>query len=447
MAINARAGGRSGTRDTQAVAAAPPSHYKQESAGGTFASLGISAYRILWLGTLFSFLGMQMQMIARGYLAYELTGKNTALGGVMIAFGIPQLLFGLHGGVVADRFAKRSVLIVWQMAIALASLAMAVVIETGHVQYWMLLATGVVTGLSFAFIGPARQAFIGDLVPPNMLGNAIVLQQANMNGTRVFGPALAGAMIATPMIGIAGVYLVTTIGFVIATVTMLWLPKGLPNANARRRSPTQDTLDGLRFTWRTKPVLILVSMSFFVVMLGFPYQGFLASVAKSEFGQGATGLGWMSSVAAVGALAATLWAASLTASKRVWQIQTVAGIIFGASLVAFAASPNFVTGLATIFVIGAAASAFQALNNALTMMLTERAYYGRIQAIMSMSWSMFGIISLPLGIVADIIGIRETLAIMGVLSVISIIVLQVVARMMGLGSTGRAPRDAEPSAA
>ena len=162
----------------------------------TFQALAVPRYRILWWGTLFSFLGMQMQMIARGYLAYDLTNSNTALGGVMIAFGVPQLVFGLWGGVVADRMAKRNVLILWQSAIALGSGLMAAAIATDHVAYWMLIATGVLTGTAFAFIGPARQAFIGDLVPAELMGNAIVLQQASMNGTRVFGPALAGVLIA-----------------------------------------------------------------------------------------------------------------------------------------------------------------------------------------------------------------------------------------------------------
>ena len=85
----------------------------------TFYSLDDKQFRILWLGTLFSFLGMQMQVIARGYLAYDLTGKNSALGGVMLAFGVPQLLLGLWGGVLADRLPKRNLLVVCQMVIAI----------------------------------------------------------------------------------------------------------------------------------------------------------------------------------------------------------------------------------------------------------------------------------------------------------------------------------------
>jgi predicted MFS family arabinose efflux permease len=398
-------------------------HSRTPSLRNTFQALQEPRYRLLWWGTVFSFLGMQMQMIARGYLAYDLTGSNTALGGVMIAFGVPQLVFGLWGGVVADRMAKRNVLIFWQAAIALASGLMAVAIATDHLAYWMLIATGVLTGTAFAFIGPARQAFIGDLVPAQMMGNAIVLQQASMNGTRVFGPALAGVLIATPLVGMAGVYALTTLGFIVATVSMVRLPLGRPN-QINRRSAMAETRDGLRYVSRNRPVAILLAMSFFVVALGFPYQGFLASVARDEFHVGATGLGGLSSLAAVGALAATLWVANLTGHRHAWRIQALAGAGFGVSLILFALSPNFVIGLVTILFLGALASAFQSLNNALTMVLAERQYYGRVQALMGVSWSLFGILSLPLGLVADAIGIRATLALMGVATLISVAAMQ-----------------------
>ena len=392
----------------------------------TFEALDIPAYRILWFGTLFSFLGMQMQVIARGYLAYDLTGRNTALGGVMIAFGVPQLLLSLHGGVVADRVAKRKVLIAFQTVLALGSGLMALAIALGVVEYWMLIASGVITGASFAFVGPARQAFIGDLVPDHMLGNAVVLQQANMNGTRVIGPAVAGALIATPLIGMAGVYTLTTIGFIITAVTMFRLPAGEPRPRANRGTAMGDTAELFRYVRRNRPLAILLLTSFMVVMLAFPYQGFLASMTAEEFGRGAGGLGALSSLAAVGALLATLTVASLTGHRYAWRMQVGAGIAFGLALIAFGYAPSFTIGLIVIFFLGAFASAFQSLNNSLSMTITDQRYYGRVQSLMNLSWSLFGIISLPLGIVADQIGIRATLALMGAAAVAAIVVLEVI---------------------
>jgi MFS family permease len=395
----------------------------------TFEAMDVPAYRILWYGTLFSFIGMQMQMVARGYLAFDLTRSNTALGGVMIAFGVPQLLLSLYGGAVADRMAKRNVIVFWQSMIAVSSALMAAAIFAGMVQYWMLIVTSVITGTSFAFIGPARQAFIGDLVPPRIMGNAIVLQQANMNGTRVVGPALAGTLIAIPLIGMGGVYALTTIGFVISVVTMFKLPHGRPKG-APELSALQATREGISYVRHNQPVAILLLMSFMVVMLGFPYQGFLASITRDEFGRGAAGLGILSSATAIGALIATLAVATLTAHRYVWQMQALAGIAFGMALIGFGAAPSFGTGLVIALVVGATASAFQSLNSALSMTLTEPRYFGRVQALLGLSWSLFGIISLPLGILADAIGIRSTLMLMGLLSILSVAVFWVLGRLI-----------------
>ena len=395
-----------------------------------FRALRVPRYRILWFGTLFSFLGLQMQVVARGYLAFDLTGSNTALGGVMIAFGVPRLLFALWGGVVADRMAKRNVLLLWQSALALGSGLLTLAIATERVEYWMLLAMAVLTGVAFSFITPARQAFIGDLVPDPLVGNATVLQQASMNGTRVFGPALAGLLIAMPLVGMAGVYALTTLGFIVAAANLIFLPPGEPERDTEKSSPGRDLVESLRYVRRDRPIGVLLLMSFGVVALAFPYQAFLASVARGVFDRGSAGLGAMSSLAAVGALVATLAAAWLAGHQRVWRFQTLAGVGFAVALVAFAVAPHFAVALVAIMFVGAFASGFQSLNNGLTMTLTEREYYGRIQALAGITWSLFGIVSLPLGLIADRVGIRTTLALMGVAALVCMLALELAARVL-----------------
>lgn len=390
----------------------------------TFYSLSNDRFRILWFGTLFSFLGMQMQVIARGYLAYDLTGKNSALGAVMLAFGVPQLVLGLWGGVLADRLPKRNLLIFCQSVIAINSLWLAVMIITGAVEFWMLLAAGFVQGAGFAFVGPARQAFIGDLVEPRSIGNAVVLQQLSMNSTRVIGPSLAGAFIGIWFIGIGGVYVLTTVGFIIASVTMLRLPAGLPKHRANRPSPLADMADGVRYVKARPSVALLIITSFIVVMLGFSYQSFLPSVAKDVYGVGASGLGLLSTAGAVGAVAATVVVATYAEHRSAWRFQPVLAISFGLSLMVLGLVPNFVVGLLTMLFVGGLASAFQSLNNALTMSSTESQYQGRVQSISMLSWSLFGIVSLPLGFLADAIGIQETLVFMGAAVVLIVAGLQ-----------------------
>ncbi|MEJ5222560.1 MAG: MFS transporter, partial [Tepidiforma sp.] len=394
----------------------------------TFYALENGQFRLLWIGTLFSFLGMQMQIVARGYLAFELTGKNTALGGVMIAFGVPQLLLGLWGGVLADRLPKRNLLIACQGIIALNSLWVATMIKTGHIEYWMLIAAGVVQGAGFAFIGPARQAFIGDLVGRDSIGNAVVLQQLSMNSTRVIGPSLAGAFIAVAVIGTGGVYLMTTLGFFIAMATMFRLPPGNPKPRAAQVSPLRDLADGVRYVRRRPSLALLILTSFAVIMVGFPYQSFLPSVAVDVYRAGSGGLGLLQSFGAVGAVAATVLVATFAESRRAWFWQPVLAMAFGASLILLGATTSLLVGLAAMVAVGALASGFQGLNNALTMSNTDHEYHGRVQSISMLSWSLFGLFALPIGIVADHIGIRETLMLMGAVVIGSVALLQLMSR-------------------
>ncbi len=369
-----------------------------------------------------------MQIVARGYLAYDLTGKNTALGGVMIAFGVPQLLLGLWGGVLADRLPKRNLLIVCQSIIALNSLWVAMMIKTGHIEYWMLIVAGVVQGAGFAFVGPARQAFIGDLVGRDAIGNAVVLQQLSMNSTRVIGPSLAGAFIAVAFIGTGGVYLLTTIGFFIAAATMFRLPPGNPKPREAPVSPLRDLLDGVRYVRRRPSLALLILTSFAVIMIGFPYQSFLPSVAADVYGAGAGGLGLLQSAGAVGAVAATVAVATFAEHRKAWAWQPLLALLFGASLIVLGATSSLAVGLAAMLAVGGLASGFQGLNNALTMSNTDHEYHGRVQSISMLSWSLFGLFALPIGIVADHIGIRETLVLMGGTVIVLVGLLQLASR-------------------
>ena len=371
---------------------------------------------------------MQMQVVARGYLAYDLTGKNSALGGVMLAFGVPQLLLGLWGGVLADRLPKRNLLFVCQGIIAVNSAWVAVMIELGQLEYWMLIVAGVVQGAGFAFVGPARQAFIGDLVGRESIGNAVVLQQLSMNSTRVIGPSLAGSFIAVAFIGTGGVYFMTTAGFFIAMVTMLKLPAGNPSPRETPASPLADMADGLRYVIRRPAILLLILTSFAVIMIGFPYQSFLPSVAKDVYGTGASGLGLLQSAGAVGAVVATVFVATYAGSKKAWIAQPILATAFGLSLVGLGMAQNLWFGLAAMVAVGGLASGFQGVNNALTMSSTDAAYQGRVQSISMLSWSMFGLAALPIGILADHIGIQQTMVFLGIAVMALVAALQVFGR-------------------
>ena len=160
----------------------------------TFDSLRESSYRWLWLGMLGSFAGMQMQMLARGWLVVdELEGSALDLGIVTSSSGAPLLLLSLFGGVVSDRFPKRNLLVVTQTANGIIALLVAVLIVTDLVQMWHMIVVGALSGTVFAFNMPGRQSLIPELVSRDKLSNAVALNSAGMNLNRIIAPGVAGS--------------------------------------------------------------------------------------------------------------------------------------------------------------------------------------------------------------------------------------------------------------
>ena len=319
----------------------------------TFASLAVLPYRRLFVSGLIAFLAVQSQVIARGWLANELTGTNTGLGGVYMAFGLPMLLATPFGGVVADRALKRGVMAACQLAMAITSAWIGFGVAFEFVAYWMLLVASAVQALAFAFLGPARMAMTGQLVGRDLLPNAIVLGQMSMSTTRVLGPAVAGIAIGIAWIGTSGVYFMSAALSVVAFAVTLRLPSGRPTTTPTR-SATTEFRDGLAYVRRHRDVALLIVTSFLVVMIGFPYLAFLPRFADSIFDQGAAGYGAMlSAMSAVGAVCVSLFVARRAGGAQARRIQTFSGFAFGGGLVLLAATPNFAAVLAVVFLVGA----------------------------------------------------------------------------------------------
>jgi predicted MFS family arabinose efflux permease len=379
----------------------------------TFASLTNPTYRLLFVSGAVSFLAVQAQFVARGWLANDLTGTNAGLGAVYMAFGLAMLLATPFGGVLADRLSKRNILITTQVALGASALWIGLGVQFDFVQYWMVLVVSAVQGIGLSFLAPARMAMTSELVGRELLTNAIVLGQMSMNSTRVIGPALAGVGISVAWFGLAGVYYASAFVSALGFVLLLPLPTARRDRLGPPRSPAREFADGLRYVRRRTDIGWLVLTSFVVVMVAFPYVAFLPRVATEMFDVGAVGFGAMSAVGAVGAVLMSLYMARRTRGLETWRSQSITGFGFGVGLLLMAASPTYAVVLAAIFVVGASASGFQSMNNSLVLGLAEFEYHGRLQSLMMLSFSGFGMAALPLGLLADVIGLRATFVAMG----------------------------------
>jgi len=162
----------------------------------TFASLKVKDYRYLWIGMLASAFAMNMQLVAQGWLVYEMTSSAIDLTLVTLAFQIPQVVFSLFGGVLADRVAKKPIIGITPVLNGLATAGMAVIIMFGDVTFWDFIWVGALNGTLMALSVPARTALIPEIVGESLMFNAMAFNMASWNISRIMGPALAGFMIA-----------------------------------------------------------------------------------------------------------------------------------------------------------------------------------------------------------------------------------------------------------
>jgi len=414
--------------------AAPPVAL-EPPALGAMAILRLGSFLVLYLNSAAVFLGVMAQAIARGWLAFQLTGSNAALGGILLAFGVALLLATPWGGVAADRLPKRLVLqlSVLLLAVSSAGIGLAVVLDV--IAYWMLLCASVLQAVGFALFGPARMAFLAELVPRGSMPQAVSLLLVNAEVNRVVGPALAGVVIGAVTWGIEAIFLVSAVLALVGVLLTAALPAGLPGEPSGR-SPLGELADGVRYVHGHRELNALVWCGIGVTMLGMPYLAFMPTIANDLFGLGSAGYGVLSATSAVGGVAAGLFLGRRGAWVRRRRVFVGAGTVFGLAVCSLAVAPTAHVAVVVLLAVGAAMLAFQTSNQSQLLDLTDQEYQGRVQGLVMLSFGAFGIAALPLGLLADTVGLRWTLAGMGV-GVIAVVAVYAVAGRRRSAATHR----------
>ena len=373
-----------------------------------------AGYRRLFISAAAVIFGVMGQAVHRGWLARDLTGSNAGLGGVMLAFGVAMLLATPWGGVAADRFPKRSVLLVAVSILIVSSLSVGLAVVTDVIEYWMLLVASAFQAAAFAMYLPARIAFITELVEHDQIGEAVVLSQTAQEAMRVIAPALAGVLIGVSWFGVGGVFLLAAGTSTLAALVLIGMPPGAPRA-LPTRSPIAEMVDAVQYV-RSRRGLGLVAMTTIgVVVIGFPYLTFLPTLAVERYGVGAGGYGVMAGVAGLGAVAAGLvLPRTRLIVRRPWLTIAVGGAALGLALIALAAAERYWAALIALAAVGAAGLVFQTTTQSLMLSLSDVDYHGRMQSMVVLGFSGFGLAALPLGLLADAITLEATLALMGV---------------------------------
>jgi MFS transporter, DHA1 family, staphyloferrin A biosynthesis exporter len=359
-----------------------------------------------------------MEQVSRGWLVYDMTGSPLLLGAVQASRALPLLVFGLIGGVIADRFDRKRQLILAQHANMVLNVFLAALILTRRVETWHVFLTAVLAGSVMAFQQPARQSLIPDVVEREHLMNAIALNSGVLNSTRTLGPTIAGLLIA--VVGVGGSYLFQAGLFLFASIwtTQLAVENlGQPWRRDRRRSMWGSMLDGLGYVKTNTTVLGLLGLALVPIILAQPYSSLVPVFARDVFQIGAIGQGVLLSVPGIGAVIGAFVIAGQGDAS--WKSMVMIGgvVAFGVGLVGFALSPWLAGALLALLVVGAASTSYRAVNQTMLQLHTEDEFRGRVMSIYLLDRGLAPLGSLLAGGLATAFNARDAVAIMGALTI------------------------------
>lgn len=405
-------------------------------------ALEVPAYR-RFLGAQFvGSTGLWVQRIAQDWLILEITGSAAAVGLVVMLQFAPMLLLGLYGGVLADRFPKRKLLMVGQATAAALSALLGVLALTGTVQAWHVYAIAVCLGLVTVIDQPSRQAFVSELVGPKHLRNAVSLNSSVFQFSGLLGPALSGVLIHAVGQGLS--FLINALACVIVTFV-------LSTARASHAVPPRPRMkgqlvDGLRYIRRTPTVAWAIGLVALAGLFGFNMPVILAAFADQDFHAGVQGYSLFTSLQAVGALLGALAAARRTERTRMRTLTIALGGVGVFSLL-LSVVHNYVLFCAILIAHGFCALTFLIGANSLVQLTTAPEVRGRVMSVYTMM--LFGgqaIASPLLGRFTDALGPRVAILTCGVaIAVLVTVLAALIGRQSHLGlrvrrQRGHAPR-------
>jgi len=379
----------------------------------TFASLSVHNYRLYFFGMLVSATGTWMQTVALGWLVLKLTGSGTAVGMTLAAQFLPMLLFGVWGGVVADRFDKRRTLWVTQASLAVVAAALATVTLAGVVELWMVYLSALLSGCATVIDHPTRQAFVSELVGPDLVANAVGLNSAMFNVARTVGPAVAGGLIVVG--GTGTCFAFNAVSYVAVMVSLARMrPDELQRGVPVGRAPGQARA-GLRYAFASRQLRSTLVLVAIVGTFALNFTVLLPLLARFTFSAGAGTLGLLTSAMGAGSVVGALTAAARGRPTPRLLVGAAAGL--GLVMMAIALSPSLVVTIVLMALAGAATITFLSTANSMLQLGSSPEMRGRVMALYLLVFLGSTPIGGPIvGAIAEVLGPRAGFAAGGVAS-------------------------------
>lgn len=376
-------------------------------------SLAHRNYRLFFIGQGTSLVGSWMQIIALSWLVYRMTNSAFLLGIVGFASQIPTFLFAPFAGVLADRWNRRSILVITQTFAMLQAFILAALALTGTIEVWHIIALSTFLGLINAFDVPARQAFVVDMIEDREdLGNAIALNSLTFNGARLIGPSMAGILIA--IVGEGTCFLINGISFLAVIFALLAMRINSKEPVEKEDSMLERLKEGFSYTFNHVPIRRILMLVTLVSLMGMSYAVLMPVFAKDVLGGGPETLGFLMGALGIGALGGAVYLAS---RKNVsWAENNVSGstVAFSLGLVAFSFSRTLWLSLILILGVGFGIIVQIASCNIMVQTMVDDDKRGRVMSFYMMAFlgmAPFG--SLLAGSLASRIGAPNTLVVSG----------------------------------
>lgn len=355
----------------------------------TFASLQIRNYRLYFIGQGISISGTWMQSIAQGLLVLDLTGSGTQLGIVTAMQSLPVLAFGAVGGVIADRYPKRSLLYATQAVSGLLGLTLGVLVATELVRIWMVEVLALLLGFVSVVDNPTRQSLLLELVGPGQIRNAVSLNSTEVNLARVIGPTFAGILAGT--VGLASCFIANGLSY-FAVIYVLFRMRQeemyLGETVARARGQLRA---GLAYAWGNTPVRKTLVMMAIIGTFTYEFSVILPIFSEFTFNGGPGSYAAMTAAMGIGAVVGGLSVAGRVRTSQ-WSI-VISAALFGCSVLLTALAPNLYAALATLLVVGYFSISFTTMGNSTLQLSTEPVMRGRVMAL----WTVAFLGTTPIG--------------------------------------------------
>ena len=342
----------------------------------TFRSMRTRNYRLYFYGQLISTSGTWMQTVALGWLVLRMTDSGLAVGVVTALQFLPMLMIGTYGGVIADRLDKRHTLIATQIGMALAAAGLAAVTLAGVEQLWSIYLLTFVSGCFSAVDMPVRQAFVSEMVGLDDLPNAISLNSAMFNASRIIGPGLGALLIR--LVDVGPCFAVNAASFVAVIAGLVMMRPGelFPSRPiARARGQVRE---GLRYVWQTPELRSTILVMSVVGTLAFNFTVVLPLLARFTFHGDAGTYGWLTALMGAGSIVGALATASRLPTPR---LLVGSCLVFGVLMTAAALAPTLLGEEVLSVLVGASSMTFMATANSTCQLSSAPEMRGRVMAL------------------------------------------------------------------